>query len=80
MDGITFQIGWEYFLGIISALIAGAWYANRRLIALEMSIDRIKNMVLELKKALDDANAKASGEAARDKAEAREPLKQQTLW
>ncbi len=80
MDGITFQIGWEYFLGIFSALMAGAWYANRRFTALEMSMDWIKNMLLELKKAIDDANGKARGEAARDEAEAHEPLKQQTLW
>ncbi|WP_283808157.1 hypothetical protein [Bradyrhizobium liaoningense] len=43
-------------------------------------MDWIKNMLLELKKAFDDANAKAIGEAARDEAEARKSLKQQTLW
>ncbi|WP_283805702.1 hypothetical protein [Bradyrhizobium liaoningense] len=43
-------------------------------------MDWIKNMLLELKKAIDDANGKARGEAARDEAEAHEPLKQQTLW
>ncbi|MEY9470850.1 hypothetical protein ABH992_003249 [Bradyrhizobium yuanmingense] len=43
-------------------------------------MDCIKTLLLELKKAVDDASAKASGEAARDEAEARKPLKQQTLW
>ncbi|WP_271540005.1 MULTISPECIES: hypothetical protein [Bradyrhizobium] len=43
-------------------------------------MDRIKNMLLELKKAIVDTNAKASGEGARDEAEACKPLKQQTLW
>lgn len=80
MDAITFHIGWEHVLGIVSALIAAAWSAHSRFIALERSMDCIKNMLLELKKAIDDASAKASGEAARDEAEAREPLKQQTLW
>lgn len=80
MDGIVFHIGWEYIIGIFSALIAGAWYANCRFTALEMSMDRIKNILLELKKAIDDANAKVSGEVARDEAEAGKPLKQQTLW
>lgn len=80
MEAITFHVGWEYFIGIFSALIAGAWYANRRFTALEMSMDRIKNMLLELKKAIVDTNAKASGEGTRDEAEACKPLKQQTLW
>ncbi|MCP1846809.1 MULTISPECIES: hypothetical protein [unclassified Bradyrhizobium] len=43
-------------------------------------MDCIKNILLELKKAIDNASAKASGEAARDEAEASKPLKQQTLW
>ncbi|WP_283805710.1 hypothetical protein [Bradyrhizobium liaoningense] len=43
-------------------------------------MDCIKNMLLELKKAIDDASAKASGEAARAESEGRKPLKQQTLW
>lgn len=80
MDAITCHIGWEYVLGIVSALIAAAWSAYSRFIALERSMGCIKNMPLELKKAFDDANGKASGEAARDEADAREPLKQQTLW
>ena len=80
MEGITIHIGWEYFLAIIGTLMAMAWYANGRFTALEMSMEWIKNMLLDLKKSIDDANAKPR-RGTRDKAEeGREPLKQQTLW
>lgn len=80
MEQITVHIGWECFLGIIGVLIAGAWYANGRFTALETSVDWVKSMLLDLKKSIDDANAQPHGETSRDKADAREPLKQQTLW
>lgn len=65
---------------MFSALIAGAWYANGRFTALETSTEWVKNMLLDLKKSIDDASAKAPGETSRDKGKEREPLKQQTLW
>ncbi|MEY9604303.1 hypothetical protein ABIF74_008995 [Bradyrhizobium japonicum] len=40
----------------------------------------VKNMLLDLKKSVDEANGKARGETSRNEADAREPLKQQTLW
>ena len=80
MDGITVHIGWEYFVGLLSALIAVAWYSNGRFTALETSMDWVKNMLLDLKKSVDDANAKERGETSRDDNESRKPLKQQTLW
>ncbi|WP_456759280.1 hypothetical protein [Bradyrhizobium sp. USDA 4011] len=40
----------------------------------------VKNMLLDLKKSIDDANAKARGEPSNGNTQAREPLKQQTLW
>ena len=80
MDGITVHIGWEYFLGIFSAITVGAWYANGRFTALETSMDWVKNMLLDLKKSIDDANAKARGERSEDEPEEHKPLKQQTLW
>jgi hypothetical protein len=80
MEGITVHIGWEYFLGLLGALVAIAWYSNGRFTALETSMDWVKNMLLDLKKSIDDANSKAHGERSDDKAKAHEPLKQQTLW
>lgn len=80
MEGITIHIGWEYFLGILSALIAMAWYSNGRFTALETSMDWVKNMLLDLKKSIDDANASERSGSSKDGAEARKPLKQQTLW
>ncbi|WP_283817097.1 hypothetical protein [Bradyrhizobium agreste] len=40
-------------------------------------MDWVKNMLLELRKSIDDA--KARGET-RDEVEGSKPLKQQTLW
>lgn len=80
MEGITIHIGWEYFIGLLSALIAMAWYSNGRFTALETSMDWVKNMLLDLKKSIDDAKAEGRDERSRDRAEERKPLKQQTLW
>jgi hypothetical protein len=57
MDGITIYIGWEYFLGIIGALIAVAWYSNGRFTALENSMEWIMNTLRDLKAALDKARS-----------------------
>lgn len=43
MEGITVHIGWEYFLGLLGALVAVAWYSNGRFTALETSMDWVKN-------------------------------------
>ncbi|APO49705.1 hypothetical protein LUI11_35090 [Bradyrhizobium diazoefficiens] len=80
MEGITIHIGWEYFVGLLSALIAVAWYSSGRFTALETSMDWVKNTLLDLKKSIDDANAKEREKTSRDEAEVRKPLKQQTLW
>lgn len=54
MDGVTIQIGWEYFLGIIGALIGVAWYSNGRFTALETSMDWVKDTLKDLKTAADN--------------------------
>ncbi|WP_456840709.1 hypothetical protein [Bradyrhizobium sp. USDA 4486] len=41
----------------MSALIAMAWYSNGRFTALETSMDWVKNMLVDLKRSIDDANA-----------------------
>ncbi|WP_256470001.1 hypothetical protein [Bradyrhizobium sp. 177] len=43
-------------------------------------MDWVKNMLVELKKSIDAASAKARGDSTGDRAKAAEPLKQQTLW
>ena len=61
MATLTIQISWEYGLGIIGAIIAGsasiAWYASSRLTALETSMEWVKRTVVELKLAIENANA-----------------------
>lgn len=80
MEGIIVHIGWEYFLGILGALLAIAWYSNGRVTALETSMEWVKNMLLDLKKSIDDANAEAGRKTSKDGAEGHKPVKQQTLW
>ena len=48
MDTIVINISWEYFLGVMGALIAIAYYANGRFTALETDIDWLKEMISEL--------------------------------
>lgn len=74
MDGITVHIGWEYFVGILSALIAVAWYSNGRFTALETSIEWIKDAVLDLKWSVDHGNERAntSSRASKKQADVRE--------
>ncbi len=59
MDGLTIHISWEYFLGIMSALILVAWYANGRFTALETSMKWMKETINELKISSDNQNNKA---------------------
>jgi hypothetical protein len=81
MEGITVHIGWEYFLGLLGALVAVAWYSNGRFTALETSMDWVKNMLLDLKRSIDDANPKGRGGGqSNDSAKVHEPFKQQTIW
>lgn len=60
MDGITVHISWEYFVGLLSALIAMAWYSNGRFTALETSIEWIKNALLDRQRSSDGANERAN--------------------
>ena len=58
MDGIVITIGWEYFLGVMGALIAIAYYSNGRLTALETNICWLKEMISELSIKTENASAK----------------------
>lgn len=50
MDGVTINIGWEYFLGIMGSLILIAWYSNGRFMALETSMEWVKKSLDNLGK------------------------------
>jgi hypothetical protein len=39
MNNLEITISWEYFLGIITAIIAFAWYAGTKFSKLETAID-----------------------------------------
>jgi len=47
--GLTIYINWEYFLGIIGALIAIAYYTNGRFTRIETSLEWINEALWELK-------------------------------
>lgn len=49
MDGLTVNIGWEYFLGILAGLIAIAWYSGGRFNKIETDVTWLKETLRELK-------------------------------
>lgn len=54
------NIGWEYFLGIITALIGVAWFSNGKFTALETSITWIKDNITKLEGRMDNAFGSSS--------------------
>jgi hypothetical protein len=48
MNGLTISVSWEYFLGVMGALIAVAYYTNGRLTGLETSVQWLTEAVREL--------------------------------
>ncbi len=58
---MTINIEWEYFLGIMVALIAIAWYSNGRFTALETSMKWVKETLHDLKVASDNTPNPAFG-------------------
>ncbi|MEJ0053860.1 MAG: hypothetical protein WDN10_04025 [bacterium] len=59
MDGVTIHIGWEYFLGLMAALLGIAWYSNGRFTALETSMQWVKDALHDLQVSTDNASAPA---------------------
>ena len=49
MTGLTIYVDWQYFLGIIGALIGLAYYANGRFTKIETSMEWLKETVLSIK-------------------------------
>jgi hypothetical protein len=58
MDAIAITVSWEYFLGILGALIAIAYYSNGRFTAMETDIGWLKEMVSELSIKAENVSAK----------------------
>jgi hypothetical protein len=46
---LTININWEYFLGVVGALIGLAYYANGRFTKIETSLEWMKEALQELK-------------------------------
>ena len=53
MNGLTIYVDWQYFLGILGALIGMAYYANGRFTKIETTVEWLKEILLEIKKQLD---------------------------
>jgi hypothetical protein len=53
MNGITIHVDWQYFLGILGALIGMAYYANGRFTKIETTVDWLKQTLLEIKAELE---------------------------
>lgn len=58
MDAIVINIDWQYFLGIIGSLIALAYYAQGRFVALETNVTWLKEMIGELAIRADNVRSK----------------------
>jgi hypothetical protein len=48
MDTLVISIGWEYFLSLVGALIAIAYYTNGRFTVLETDVGWLKETISEL--------------------------------
>jgi hypothetical protein len=53
MNGLTIYVDWQYFLGILGALIGMAYYANGRFTKIETTVEWLREILLEIKKQLD---------------------------
>jgi hypothetical protein len=60
MNGLIIYIDWQYFLGILGALIGLAYYANGRLTKIETTVEWLKTLLLEIKADLEKSDSSAS--------------------
>jgi hypothetical protein len=54
MNGLSIYVDWQYFLGILGALIGMAYYANGRFTKIETTVEWLKETLLEIKQQLDN--------------------------
>ena len=64
MNGLTIYVDWQYFLGILGALIGLAYYANGRFTKIETTVEWLKETLLEIKQQLDTEGAHRNGDLA----------------
>jgi hypothetical protein len=57
MSGLTIYVDWQYFLGILGALIGMAYYANGRFTKIETTVEWLKDILLDIQKQLDHDRA-----------------------
>jgi hypothetical protein len=60
MNGLIIYVDWQYFLGILGALIGLAYYANGRLTKIETTVEWLKTLLLEIKANLETRDSCAS--------------------
>jgi hypothetical protein len=60
MNGLIIYVDWQYFLGILGALIGMAYYANGRFTKIETTVEWLKKLLLEIKTGLETRDSQAS--------------------
>ena len=53
MNDLIIYINWEYFLGLLGAIIGIAYYANGRLTRVETSLEWLKDALRQLQIKMD---------------------------
>jgi hypothetical protein len=53
MNGLIIYVDWQYFLGILGALIGMAYYVGVRFTKIETTVEWLKEILLEIKAELD---------------------------
>ena len=61
MNGLTIFVDWQYFLGILGALIGMAYYANGRFTKIETTVEWLKEILLKIKEQLDKDRVQQGG-------------------
>jgi hypothetical protein len=64
MNRLAIYVDWQYFFGILGALIGMAYYANGRFTKIETTVEWLKEILLEIKKQLDNDRAQQKSELA----------------
>jgi hypothetical protein len=60
MTDLVINVDWEYFLGIVSSIVALAYYANGRFTRLETSVEWLKQALQDLKSSIEGAASPSS--------------------
>jgi hypothetical protein len=58
MEGLVINVSWEYFLALMSSLVALAYYSSGRFTALETNVGWLKDTIAELAINAENINSK----------------------